>query len=160
MESINGLPAHPLFVHAPVVLLPLTTLAMLILAVRPQLRRRSGLALAAATVVVLVLTQLAISSGLAFDEALEGAINVDDHEALANMTRNFLIVFVLAAIGFAVLDRKTDEGSPTWFKPASTSLVGLAAISSVLATIWMVRTGDEGAKLVWGTTLNTIVALR
>lgn len=132
---------------------------MLILAARPQLRRRSGFALAAATVVVFILTQVAIMSGVAFDEALEGAINVDDHAALAEMTRNFLIVFVLAAIGFAALDWKTTDSSPSWFKPASAGLVGLAVLSSVLATVWMVRTGDEGAKLVWSNLL-TIVSLR
>ena len=155
METINGLPAHPLFVHAPVVLMPLTLIAMMVLAARPQLRRRSGLALAAAALVVLLSTQLSIMSGDAFDEALDGAVNVDDHADLAQTTRNFLVVFVLAATGFAVLDRKNSEGAPRWYGPTSTGLVAVAAVSSLLATVWMVRTGDEGARLVWDNLLTT-----
>ena len=38
-DLINGLPVHPLVVHAVVVLLPLATLGLIAIAVRPAWRR-------------------------------------------------------------------------------------------------------------------------
>ena len=36
MKTFLGLPAHPLFVHLPAVLVPLATIGVIILAVRPR----------------------------------------------------------------------------------------------------------------------------
>lgn len=167
MESINGLPAHPLFVHAPVVLVPLSALFALVLAARPGLRRKAGWGLALAAIVTLVSTQLAISSGYAFDELVAGAVNTDKHEALAITGRNFVLLFTLAALVVAVLDWRNRAGSiattgDVTNSSASTSdtiaRVGAiaAGLFSVLATVWMFRAGEEGAKLVWSGVIGFI----
>ena len=149
MESINGLPAHPLFVHAPVVLMPLATIVTLVLAFRPTWRRRVGFALPAVAVVILALTQLAISSGNAFDEIVGTRVNTDDHESLALMTRNFIAVFVVASLLLALFDRWHAKGGSGAAGSGVLLLVAVTTISSLLATTWMIRTGDEGARLVW-----------
>ncbi len=42
MDTVFGLPTHPLAVHGPVVLLPLVALATVVLAVRERWRSRAG----------------------------------------------------------------------------------------------------------------------
>lgn len=66
-DLINGLPLHPLVVHAVVVLLPLATLGTLAIAVRPAWRRPYGLLVVACTALATALIPVSTSSG----EALE-----------------------------------------------------------------------------------------
>jgi len=55
LTHIDGLPAHVLLVHFVVVLVPLTALAAVVCAVRPQYARRLGLTLPALGLVSLAL---------------------------------------------------------------------------------------------------------
>lgn len=73
MDTITGLPAHPLMVHLPVVLVPLAALGALVLALRPRWQPTFGPLLAAVTGLGLVGTLLASSSGEALEERLEDA---------------------------------------------------------------------------------------
>ena len=164
-ESINGVPSHVLFVHAPVVLVPLLMLAALALLLRPAWRRPFSGPLALFSVVSFVATMLARQSGNAFDDLLDGAVDTAQHEQLGDQTA--LIVFVLmllCLVGAAVLRRspppETDaanvvagDAPELSARPqtsvASTGLIALITLVSILATFWMVRTGDVGARLVW-----------
>jgi len=160
MEEIFGLPAHPLFIHAPVVLMPLLLLGVLALAVRPQWRRRFSLGLLLATVIVLVATLLAVSSGQAFKDAndiFDDAF-VGDHESLAETTRLFAFLLTGAVLAVAALDLverrgnapdQTASATPAWVQPASIALTAVMTILAVLATVWMIRTGHEGARITW-----------
>ena len=49
----SGLPAHPLFVHVPVVLIPTTIVAAIVFVVKPQWLTRYGIALALASIVAM-----------------------------------------------------------------------------------------------------------
>ena len=62
LDSRFGLPAHPLLVHIPVVLIPLGALGA-VLMVWPRLRRTLGWWVCGIVVVAGIATQLAISSG-------------------------------------------------------------------------------------------------
>lgn len=53
-DTLNGLPAHPLVVHAVVVLFPLAILGTLLIAIRPRWRVRYGPLVVAATSVASV----------------------------------------------------------------------------------------------------------
>ena len=156
MESINDLPAHVLLVHAPVVLLPLTTLAALVVAARPGLRRRAGVGLAVATGVVLVATWLAKESGEAFDELLDGAVNTSRHESLAETTMVLVLLFFLGTTAAVAADWWGRRGGPAWLDRAAGGLMAVSTVVAVVATVWMVRTGDEGARLVWDGVVSTI----
>ncbi len=150
MESISGLPAHVLLVHAPVVLMPLALLLALVLAVRPGWRRQLGFFQPGVAVIVFIATWLAIQSGDAFDEVVGDRVDTSDHRALA-MTSLWLVGgFVLATVLLAVFDRRHgNEDTAAWQAPV-TSVALVASLGlAVLATLWMARTGDEGARLVW-----------
>src|SRR3984957_9814390 len=46
----GGLPAHPLFVHVPVILIPTTIVAAIVFTVKPQWLARYGIALAVVSI--------------------------------------------------------------------------------------------------------------
>src|ERR1700753_2836424 len=64
-----GLPAHPLFVHVPVVLIPVCVLAALGCAARPTLLGRYGIPICATAIVAMSSIFLAMQAG----GALRGA---------------------------------------------------------------------------------------
>ncbi len=151
-ESINDLPAHIFFVHAPVVLVPLIALAAVVIAIRPQWRVRYAPLMAIASVGAFVATLLARKSGEEFDELLAGQVNVDRHETLADQTALIVFVLVLLTTTAAFISRRSPQaradGSPVPSTATTAMSVATVAVAA-LATWWMVRTGDEGAKLVW-----------
>ena len=148
MKTFLGLPAHPLFVHAPLVLVPLAALAAVALAIRPQWRRRCSSALAVAALAALVVTFLAIRSGEAFEPAVRDVVNLDLHKSLARTTRLLVALFFVGSIVVAILDRMSGDERP-WADRAAQIVVVLTALVAVLGSVWIARTGHEGAKLVW-----------
>ncbi len=148
MKTFQGLPAHPLFVHAPLVLLPLAALAAVALAARPQWRRRYSIALAVAALAALVATLLAIQSGEAFEPAVRDIVNLDRHKSLAATTRLLVALFFVGSAVVAILDRMNEEVRP-WAPKAAQAVVAVAALVALAGSVWMMRTGHEGAKLVW-----------
>ena len=173
MESIFDLPAHPLFVHAPIVLMPLMAGLALAVAVRPAWRSRFAVVVLLGGLALLVSTVMAAQSGGAFDRAIERAgqaIDVDRHQDLGETTRLIVILFSIAlaaTVGTAWLARSrrppaarsagaAARGTP----PASLVYAGhvfaaLSVLLGVLGTIWMIRTGHEGARIVWDGVIPT-----
>lgn len=152
MLKLFDLPAHTFFVHAPVVLIPLVSLAAVAIAVRPQWRRRYGWLVLAASAATLIATLLAVSSGQAFDEFLDGAVPTARHQELGEQTRLLVLLLVLAIVAIVLWGRRSDrletEGEATGRKAA----IALAAITIVLAsaaTVWVVMTGHEGTRITW-----------
>ena len=68
--KLFGLPAHPLLVHVPVVMVPLAALGAIAIVVRPRWRRSAGPIVLALAFVGGLGTQLAMMSG----EDLQGAV--------------------------------------------------------------------------------------
>ena len=64
--TVNGLPLHPLVVHAVVVFLPLTVLGAIGISVWPAVRRHFGLLVLLASAVSVVLVPIGTSSGEQF----------------------------------------------------------------------------------------------
>ena len=63
LPDVAGLPLHPLIVHAVMVLLPLTALALALGAVVPAARRRLVIVTPLAALLVLVLVPVTILAG-------------------------------------------------------------------------------------------------
>ncbi|MFB9236627.1 DUF2231 domain-containing protein [Plantactinospora siamensis] len=99
-ETVNGLPLHPLVVHAVVVLLPLGALGVIALAVRPAWRHRYGVLVAAITLVATVLIPVATDSG----ETLEAHVgDPGRHAELGDQLLYFALPLLLAALALAWL---------------------------------------------------------
>ena len=156
MEQIFDLPAHPLFVHAPLAFMPVVAVMCAVILLRPAWRVRYGWVAVVSSGAVLVMVQLAMGSGEAWEEAIESGM-VEKHEALAETT--LILVFLLFAVVVVgvVLSRlaaRSTSGAPaSWVKPAVAVLTATTVVLGVLSTTWMIRTGHQGAKALHGGTL-------
>jgi hypothetical protein len=154
MERIFDLPAHPLFVHAPMVLLPLTAIATVLFMFRPIWRVRFRWQLTVSSLIVFVSTFLATQSGEAFDEALKGLAPVDKHADMAEVTQIlcfglFLLTLLMAVVGPRLNPISGSERVNPQYRAGERLLATVAAVVAIVATVWMIRTGHEGARVVW-----------
>ena len=160
LESIGELPSHPLFVHAPVAFMPLLAIFALVLAARPRWRRQVGLALPVLSAGLALATFLAKESGKELEGLLgDFAPNTDTHQSLANTTLVMILLLLCVSAVMVVADRWVRSGGPAWLPHAAVALIGLSVALASLATIWMFRTGHEGARLVWKGTVQSMVNL-
>ncbi len=160
LESIGELPSHPLFVHAPVAFMPLLAIFSLVLVVRPSWRRQAGLALPVLSAGLALATFLAMESGQRLEGLLgDFAPNTDKHESLATTTLVLTLLLLVSSGAMAAADRWARADGPPWLARAAAGLLGLSLVFASLATIWMFRTGHEGARLVWKGTVQSMAAV-
>jgi hypothetical protein len=171
--SINtvpgGLPAHPLFVHVPVIFIPLAAVGGLTLAVMPRwLRGNGGPWVGLAAVIALGSLDLTMNAGsdLRADLGLNGpgaggvAHIIAQHAAAAGVLRVLFIAFTaFYLITLAV--HATEFGSSgvplgnrifAAIRSVAFSTVALRVITGALALaclVYVYRVGDLGAKAVW-----------
>lgn len=142
--EINGLPLHPLVVHAAVVFGPLAALAALAYLVPPwrdYLRwPMVGLALVATGAVV-----VAYLSGNDFLDSkpeLATSPQVQEHQERAELLLWTTLAFGVAALGAGWLHRRTGA-----VRVIIDVLLGVLALAVLVLVI---RTGDAGSRAVWG----------
>ncbi len=153
-DVFNGLPVHPLVVHAVVVLLPLAVLGTLAIAVRPRWRRGYGPLVVACAAAGTALTPVATSSG----DALEKRVgDPGAHAAMGDQLIWFALPLLVLSLALVLLDRRTPrpvEGSA----PRSTVLNAVAVLAVVAAlacSVQVYRVGDSGARAAWGDRVAT-----
>jgi hypothetical protein len=164
---VFGLPARPLFVHLPVVGIPLCALGLLVYLLRPSARRSLALPLGAFVALNVAFTVLAAGSGEQLEEHLPTADQrsavLHQHAELGDQLRLIMIVFGAAVLAYLVLDRWL-RGTSAASEPTRLGIVdgragGLGALVLALgflslglgaaATVWDVRTGHAGAEAAW-----------
>lgn len=145
-DTINGLPIHPLVVHAVVVLLPLTILGVLALVIRPSWRGRYGVLVAACAVVVTGLIPVATSSG----ESLEKHVgDPGRHAELGDQLIWFAVPLLITAIALVLVDRGVTDRIAR--RPLAGAVVSVVAVlAAVGAGVQVYRVGDSGARAAWG----------
>jgi hypothetical protein len=157
----SGLPAHPLFVHVPVVLIPVTLVAAVALMARPDWLGRFGIALAIAAVVAMSSVFLTMQAGGALESALnlhgEAARLISEHSQAAHILAIVYTAFTaLVILAFASL--RISSGRPTGLaiadRPLSppamlTALRVAVVVLALVAGFFTFRTGDLGARAVW-----------
>ena len=157
----GGLPAHPLFVHVPVILIPATIIAAIVCVIKPDWLTRYGIALAAVSIVAMSSTFLAMQAG----GALRGELNlqgsaahlIDQHSQAAHILAIVYVAFTAVVI-VTFASQRISSGMPTGLgivdrllSPRSmfTTLRVLLAVLSIAAGVMTFRVGDLGAKAVW-----------
>ena len=139
-DTITGLPLHPLVIHGVVVGVPLMAVVTILVAVRRNLRERYSWWVAGANSLLFLLTLVAKESGEALQEAKGGQLAIE-HGQLGSVLPWFALVLALASAAVAATSRNKALG------PVSVVFSILAAVAAVY---WTVRTGDAGARSVWG----------
>lgn len=158
--EINGVPLHPLVIHAVVVFVPLAALSAILFAVVPRWRwlfRWPTAVLAAGAV---VFTRLAVITGndLKDEKNFGGALGekVQTHMDWATRLEWSVWVFaVIAVLAVWVLPHATPlVGREPRVSPMDSLVVaatGLLPIAAAVVLVLAVITGDAGAKAVWQT---------
>ncbi len=144
--EINGLPLHPLVVHAAVVFTPLACLAAL-LYLLPNLRDRLRwpLVVLALLSVVLIWTAFITGGDLRDDRFAsatgEFAEQLDEHEDLASILRWVVSGFGLVAVVAAWLHSR--QGA------VRVLLMLLLAAGAIATLVYAFLTGEAGSKAVY-----------
>jgi hypothetical protein len=157
----SGLPAHPLFVHVPVILIPTTIAAAIVFMIKPEWLSRYGIALALVSIFAMSSVFLTMQAGAALRAALhlqgQAANLISQHAQAAHILAIVYVVFTATLIvtfaaqrisggmptGLGILDR------PLSARPLFTALRVAVVLLSIGAGYMTFRTGDLGAKAVW-----------
>ena len=146
-----SLPLHPLVVHVPVLLLPVSAVCTVILAVKPSLINKWAAALTVLVAVGFGGAFLATQTGEELEDSLrEGGEKISetlhDHAELGEQARTlaFGLLVIVAAMWF--LGRKDYAWKRSWMMPVLRVLGVVVAIAVGYVTY---RTGHTGATSVW-----------
>ena len=152
--ELNGVPVHPLVVHAVVVLGPLAALAGLLYAFVPRWRwllRWPLVALAVVTAIAAVVAAQAGEALLELRPELEPL--VVEHEERGEMLRTVAVAYAVVALvaawalgGASALAsgrgaRETRFGIP---------VAAVLAVGAVALLVMLFLAGDSGSRAVWG----------
>ena len=172
MTTVNGLPAHVLLVHAVVVLVPLTSLVLLLVALWPAARRRLVVPGAVLAVVTLISVPLTTDAGEWLEHRLPSTPLLRAHTELGDYLLPWAIG--LAVLGLALAGREllaarrvgaaeriegpgaavaTHARRPPEAAPGGTLVTVVLAVLVVVVAAGAVSTtyeiGDSGARAAW-----------
>jgi hypothetical protein len=166
LDTIFGLPLHPLVVHATVVIVPAAVLAVALAAAWRPFRRWAGplpLLLSAAG---LVLVPLSTSSGESLERRVPATALVEAHTSIAEGLLLPVAVLTVAAAGLFWLqrrERRQPADVPTGGsarargigRVAVVAILVVAAVGSVSTAVQVARIGHSGAQAAWARTAQT-----
>lgn len=149
VDTFNGLPLHPLVVHAAVIVTPVAALLALGL-VRPSWRERLRWPAAGAVALSWVLVWVARASGEALEavnrdyfkvnKAAGASLNL--HIGFADKLNYVLFALVVVVVLFAWL-------TPKLARPAGTVGAVVIAVLALMVIGLVARTGEQGARTLW-----------
>ena len=155
LDEIFGLPAHPLLVHAAVVLIPLGAITMLV-ALWPKWRRSMLVATAILAVSGAIFILAAANTGGALEERAEGTSDralINAHAEAGERAQAPAVLFAgvaVLALGAELLrgkDKKfKDKSMPTW---APAALLAATVVTGAVSAYTVIDAGHTGAKSVW-----------
>lgn len=153
MNTIFGLPAHPLLVHAAVAVVPLTALVAITVVVSSRARVYLGVLPPVLALVALIVVPLTTSAGEALEHRLPADDNIERHAALGDTLILFVgPLFALLVVWWAlhsaeVLRRITI---PVGVRRPFVVTVGASTVLLAVATVVMVvLIGHSGSYAVW-----------
>jgi hypothetical protein len=166
----SGLPAHPLIIHVPVVLIPLSVLGALAIVVRPAWIDRYGVLLCLCAIVAMSSIFLAMQAGAALEGALhlhgETAHLISEHSQAAHILAiGFTAFTAILILTFA--SHRISGGMPTGLGAADGLLGSRASylalrialvVLALFCAYFVFRVGDLGAKAVWEGKLQAAAA--
>jgi hypothetical protein len=151
--TINGLPLHPLVVHAAVVFVPLAALAVLALTV-PKWRWAARWPALAMAVLAAGFVQLAGMTGDSLKRRVGGSPLIETHETWAGRLQT--ATWVLAALTVLafwslphVTGLATGRDKAARVAILERPLVVLLSLAAVAVVVLVVLTGEAGARAVW-----------
>lgn len=161
ISKIGGIPAHPLFVHIPVMAIPLLALLVIAYVVRPAWRTGLFYPLGGLTIFTMIATLIAAGSGEKLQESLppeeRASSLLHKHTELGDQTKAIVLIFGVVILGYLAIEWYRRQVKPPFSLPVSadalktigTVSAGIAIVLSLVAVTWDIRAGHSGAKSAW-----------
>lgn len=146
-DLINGIPVHPLVVHAAVVLVPLTALGLIVMALWPRFSARHGWLVVGSAVIATLSSFAARQSGEVLTERV-GEPGFD-HADLGDRMPLFAAALLVAVIVLWLIDRSPPESGPAPRRGLRIVVAIVGVLVALANLVWVFRVGDSGAKSVW-----------
>jgi len=147
INNLFGLPAHPLLVHLPVVMVPMAALGAIILAILPRYFSRYGWWVTGAAAVGAVGAILAAGSGESLEHKAAQSATLEHHSQLGETARLMSVVLFVVML-IVMLVRRYRPAMIA--KKAAGIVVSMAIVAASVAAGWaMIATGHNGAKASW-----------
>jgi uncharacterized membrane protein len=148
-STIFGLPAHPLVIHAVVVLVPLAALSGLVVAVWPAARARyAPLALVVATA-ALISVPLATHTGDELERHVQPSAFVERHTSMADGLLPFMALLWLALAVLVGARRFGASRDVSWSRYLAAGAAVVTVAGAVASGVQVARIGDSGARAAW-----------
>ena len=153
LDTINGLPVHPLVVHAVVVLVPLSVLLLLAALASRVVRERVGVATPLLATLSLALIPLATESGESLQRRVGRSDLVHAHAEMGESLLPWMFGVTVIAWVLWWFTRPARGGAAGGSRRSLGRLfvpvLVIGVIASLGAAVTVVRIGDSGAKAVW-----------
>ncbi len=153
IDNLFGLPAHPLVVHAAVVLLPLAAIATVAVAAVPRWRRPYAPIALALSLASIGAVWLAEQSGESLQQRVRRSELIHRHTELAEQVMPWAVALAIVAGAIVVIDRFKDrfkDRRPTISGRAVTIVLLVAAAVTATGATWTIaEVGHSGAEATW-----------
>jgi phosphoglycerol transferase MdoB-like AlkP superfamily enzyme len=156
LDTISGLPWHPLIVHATEVIVPAAALAVALAGLWPRFRRWAALLPLGLSVVALVLVPMSTQSGEALEKHVAESSLIETHSELADGLLPW--VFALVVVAAVLLWWNWNErkaAAPRAPKWVAVVLAVAAVLAATGTTVQAVLVGHSGATAVWSQVAKT-----
>jgi hypothetical protein len=149
IEKLFGLPAHPLVVHAAVVLLPLAAVGTVVCAALPRARRRYAPLVLAVALAATLSVGLAQGSGEALEEQVDDTKLVKAHTADGEHVLPWAIGVVVVASAVTAMPLLARR-RPSLNRDSVTAVVVAVSLIAGAGALWtVIDVGHSGAKATW-----------
>ena len=153
----NGLPIHVLLVHFVVIVVPLTSLCLVLSMFWPAARKRLGIVTPLLALAALISVPLTTQAGEALEEQVDETALTEIHtemgEDLLPWAIAMLVVAVLVWAWFRYFTGEGRYAKRLASRPLRLTITILLAVAVVIVVIGSVYTvivvGESGAKAVW-----------
>lgn len=149
LESLFGLPAHPLVVHAAVVLLPLAALATIVVALVPRARRHYAPIAFALAVLATISVGLAQGSGEELEEKVDRTELLRDHTRSGESVLPWAVLTTVAAGAVMIVGPVRRRVNLPSERLVNSILAVVVLVATVGATWSVIDVGHSGAKAAW-----------
>jgi uncharacterized membrane protein len=157
-NTILGIPAHPLLIHAAVVFIPLLIVAAIVYAAFPQVRGRIDWAVVALAIIAPIAALFAKLSGQDLKSQLiekkltspQLLVSIAQHNTYGNETFWWtlalgIVTLVLFVFTWRMRNAEASSSAMTVRVVSTVVMLGLGAVVGY----YVFRTGDTGAHMVW-----------
>lgn len=153
IDNLFGIPAHPLLVHLPLMLVPLAALSALVAVAVQRHRRRLAWLATGITFIALVSAQLAVASGQALERRVKKTALSRRHASLGDDVRLYVLLLFVVLLVLAMLPHSSWSGTRAQRRRAAVALTSVVVVLVAVVNVTLVlMVAQSGAKAVWNET--------